>query len=120
MICGIVGNVSGLEILLEPTDPMHEPGQARRDPRAAERIGIARERQSLGIGTLVAPLTPATLASLHLPWPTHTPPVAAPRPTVRYEVLLVEDNEVNRLVGQGFLEALGLDVLSPNLALKQG
>jgi CheY-like chemotaxis protein len=79
----------------------HDPG----------RETLAREQ---GIGTLVAPLTPTALASLgRTPVPTAgtargLPPAGAWPPGA--EVLLVEDNPVNQLIGQEFLQALGLSV----------
>jgi PAS domain S-box-containing protein len=74
-----------------------------------------RERQAraLEIGTILAPMTPKELADLGRP---PAPPAAA-APSSRAsswppgaEVLLVEDNPVNQLIGQEFLSALGLAV----------
>jgi two-component system sensor histidine kinase/response regulator len=73
-----------------------------------------RERQAraLGMATIVSPMTPKDLAGLGHPPP---PPAAAPGSTASpwppgAEVLLVEDNPVNQLIGQEFLNALGLAV----------
>ena len=76
---------------------------------------------SLRITPLLAPLSPATLLTLAAPDSADrgayaadrqaaesTPPPAALRAGA--EVLLVEDNPVNQLVGQAYLKALGLQV----------
>ena len=74
-----------------------------------------RERQAraLGIGSILAPMTPKDLAGMGRP---PAPPAASadasgasPWPPGA-EVLLVEDNPVNQLIGQEFLQVLGLAV----------
>ena len=83
---------------------------------------LEQQATALGISPLLAPLTPAALLGLgqHLPptpaatpSPAHanTPQAAEPTPLrAGALVLLVEDNPVNQLVGQAFLQALGLRV----------
>jgi PAS domain S-box-containing protein len=73
-----------------------------------------RERQAraLGIGSILAPMTPKDLAGMGRP---PAPPSAAAAASTNpwppgAEVLLVEDNPVNQLIGQEFLQALGLPV----------
>ena len=83
----------------------------RPDWHDPARETLARDQ---GMGTLVAPLTPSMVASLGrqpLPEPGTArglPPAGAWPPGA--EVLLVEDNPVNQLIGQEFLQALGLPV----------
>jgi PAS domain S-box-containing protein len=74
-----------------------------------------RERQAraLGMSTILTPMTPKDLAGLGRP--TSPPAAATPGPAPSpwppgSEVLLVEDNPVNQLIGQEFLNALGLAV----------
>ena len=73
------------------------------------------QARALDIGTIVTPMAPKDLAALGRP---RTPPpgggergavTASPWPPGA-EVLLVEDNPVNQLIGQEFLQALGLPV----------
>ena len=74
---------------------------------------LEAQARSLQVLPLVAPLTPAQLRQIgRSPDSGHEPGVRAPMPTLRAqaEVLLVEDNPVNQLVGQEFLKALGLRV----------
>ncbi|MBX3635235.1 MAG: response regulator [Rubrivivax sp.] len=73
----------------------------------------ARERQAaaFGITTTVSPLSPRALAAL-MRESLHgaAPPRPAPAATRAADVLLVEDNLVNRVIGQHLLEHLGLRV----------
>ncbi|WP_284618969.1 hybrid sensor histidine kinase/response regulator [Aquabacterium humicola] len=82
---------------------------------------LEAQARRLGIGQAVAPLAPSALAALgeeiDAPAPlsavTVTRPALAPvasRWRVGSEVLLVEDNPVNQLIGQEFLRTLGLAV----------
>ncbi len=41
VVLGVVRDVAGLVRLLEPADPMLEPGRARDRPRPRERLGVA-------------------------------------------------------------------------------
>ena len=76
---------------------------------------------ALRITPLVAPITPATLLTLAKPEPASSgapeadrqpaePPATPTGLCAGAEVLLVEDNPVNQLVGQAYLKALGLRV----------
>jgi PAS domain S-box-containing protein len=74
---------------------------------------LAQQAAACDIGTLTGPLTPAQLTLLGRgsaptpPMPAAAAPVA---PRDGAEVLLVEDNAVNQLVGEASLQALGLRV----------
>ncbi|WP_395702409.1 response regulator [Aquabacterium sp.] len=76
---------------------------------------IEAESRLLGIGHELVPFTPATLRALvaGAGQPVHP---QAPAPLLRRDadVLLVEDNPVNQLVGSEFLRALGLRVRIAN------
>jgi len=70
---------------------------------------------ALQITPLIAPLTPDDLQRLRQPADAARPAAPGPGPDMTAlrrdaEVLLVEDNPVNQLVGQEFLRALGLQV----------
>jgi CheY-like chemotaxis protein len=76
-----------------------------------------RERQAraCAIGSIVAPVTTRELKRLVRDnAPAATPPDRARATSIDWppgaEVLLVEDNPVNQLIGQEFLQALGLPV----------
>jgi two-component system sensor histidine kinase/response regulator len=88
-----------IDLIIRPD--WHDPG----------RETLARAQR---IGTLLTPLTPTSLAGLGR---TPAPPAGTARglpPACAWppgaEVLLVEDNPVNQLIGQEFLQALGLPV----------
>ncbi|HTP74862.1 MAG TPA: ATP-binding protein [Burkholderiaceae bacterium] len=72
---------------------------------------IAEQVDRVRAAVMVAPPVPAQLRRLGVP-PERTPAVVNERTAVREdaEVLLVEDNEVNQLLGREFLSALGLRV----------
>ncbi len=76
---------------------------------------IETESRALGIGHELVPLTPATLRALLAGAGEPVQP-QAPAPLLRRDanVLLVEDNPVNQLVGSEFLRALGLRVRIAN------
>ena len=76
---------------------------------------------TLRITPLLAPISPATLLTLAEPesadtgapeadWQAAEPPDTPPALRAGAEVLLVEDNPVNQLVGKAYLKALGLQV----------
>jgi CheY-like chemotaxis protein len=71
-------------------------------PLLAEQAQIAR------IGILVAPLTPAQLRRLGMPHPAMLARDPNTAESAGSEVLLVEDNSVNQMLGQEFLRQLGL------------
>ncbi|HEY6354101.1 MAG TPA: response regulator, partial [Burkholderiaceae bacterium] len=71
-------------------------------PALAEAARVAR------IATLVAPLTPAHLRRLRVAPDAVDARAPDPRAVSTIEVLLVEDNPVNQLLGQEFLQALGV------------
>jgi len=83
---------------------------------------LEQQANALGLSSIVAPLTPSVLLGLgqHLdPVPAQTiatgdigipPPDALVPLRAGASVLLVEDNPVNQIVGQAFLQALGLRV----------
>jgi len=75
---------------------------------------LEQQAARLQISPLVAPLTPAVLRGLARAGPgtaaTAPEPRDAPLAPPGQDVLLVEDNPVNQLVGQSFLQALGLPV----------
>ncbi len=87
---------------------------------------LEQQAAALGMGTMVAPLTPSALLGLGQHLDLAPAPFPAPFPTaatadgppaeavlqlrVGASVLLVEDNPVNQMVGQAFLQALGLQV----------
>ncbi|MBI3367976.1 MAG: response regulator [Burkholderiales bacterium] len=90
-------------------------------PRAALHLAIRpdwfdprfeAEARALGIGSSVTPYTPRTLRELLNGQPRADLPPRSAGPDLRVgaEVLLVEDNPVNQLIGQEFLRALGLQV----------
>ncbi|MBI5256039.1 MAG: PAS domain-containing protein [Burkholderiales bacterium] len=73
---------------------------------------LEAQARLLGMGTISTPLSPGDLARLmQVPAPD---PAATPVPARAWqadtEVLLVEDNPVNQLIGQEYLRALGLTV----------
>jgi CheY-like chemotaxis protein len=72
-------------------------------PALAEAARVAR------FSTLVAPLTPAQLRRLGVA-PTLGDGASNRHASSRAEVLLVEDNPVNQLLGKEFLHALGMGV----------
>ena len=83
---------------------------------------LEQQAAALGLRSLVAPLTPLCLLGLgqplaDAPAPTAAgdslgkpPPEGVPPLRAGASVLLVEDNPVNQMVGQAFLQALGLRV----------
>ena len=71
-------------------------------PLLAEQAEIAR------MGILVAPLTPAQLRRLGVPPAALVVPEPHDEADTGSEVLLVEDNSVNQMLGQEFLRQLGL------------
>jgi signal transduction histidine kinase/CheY-like chemotaxis protein len=74
---------------------------------------LETQARALQVLPLVAPLTPAQLAQIGRSASGNAEPGlrrASPVLPVDVEVLLVEDNPVNQLVGQEFLKALGLRV----------
>ncbi|NRF71886.1 PAS domain-containing protein [Aquincola sp. S2] len=82
--------------------------------------GLEAQARHLGIGRAVTPMAPAVLAQFDdmeatraadaatAPRPAPTPDL--PRWPAGAEVLLVEDNPVNQMIGQEFLRTLGLAV----------
>ena len=73
---------------------------------------IEAQAQALQLPLHLAPVTPAMLRCLLAPDAAQAAPREAPPPQWRdgAQVLLVEDNPVNQLVGAEFLRALGLGV----------
>jgi PAS domain S-box-containing protein len=75
---------------------------------------IEERALALGITLAAAPLTPRDLAMLGASAAADAEAEAAPAPAPAIastgHVLLVEDNAVNRLIGEEFLKALGLEV----------
>jgi signal transduction histidine kinase/CheY-like chemotaxis protein len=78
---------------------------------------LEAQARQLQVLPLVAPLTPMQLARITaVPGSGHPSGLRQPNPVLQAnaEVLLVEDNPVNQLVGQEFLKALGLRVRLAN------
>jgi signal transduction histidine kinase/CheY-like chemotaxis protein len=79
----------------------------------ADWADTARERHAaaFGLTTTISPLSPRALGAL-MREALHgaAPPRPAPAPAAAADVLLVEDNLVNRVIGQHLLEHLGLRV----------
>jgi len=73
-------------------------------PALAEAARVAR------IATLVAPLAPAQLRRLHVAPAAADAGAPDRQASSRVDVLLVEDNPVNQLLGKEFLQALGVRV----------
>jgi two-component system sensor histidine kinase/response regulator len=88
-----------IDLIIRPD--WHDPG----------RETLARAEH---MGTLVTPLTPTALAGLGRATAPQAGTTRALPPASTWppgaEVLLVEDNPVNQLIGQEFLQALGLPV----------
>lgn len=111
-----------LQLLRQALPQAHLSVLLRPDWHQAE---IEQAAQALHITTAQQPLTPRALDALLRPLPIAAAaapaaePAAAPAPqaepagdaaatTADSHVLLVEDNPVNRMIGEGFLKALGL------------
>lgn len=108
-----LGDVGSLAVLHEalPDVPVRlivQPGW--------NQPALEAEAHAMGLPILVAPLTPAQLQRLHtgqvtLPDEDDDRRVASPpAPDRQPEVLLVEDNPLNLLVGREYLQSMGLAV----------
>jgi PAS domain S-box-containing protein len=82
-----------------------------------QQPAIEQRALALGITLAVTPLTPRDLLVLGAAAQAAAataPPAPAPLPAIAGHVLLVEDNAVNRLIGEEFLKTLGLAVRTAN------
>jgi CheY-like chemotaxis protein len=82
-----------------------------------QQPAIEQRALALGITLAMTPLTPRdlrVLAAAAQAAAATVPPAPAPLPAIAGHVLLVEDNAVNRLIGEEFLKTLGLAVRTAN------
>ena len=112
-------------LLLLGVPALHEPADLARLRQALpgarmhllirpdwHQPALERQARALGITPLLMPLTPPMLHAL-AGAPADEPGTTAAEPPAAWqgtEVLLVEDNPVNQMVGEAFLRALGLQV----------